>query len=661
MCGIVGRFNHRGADLSPGLMARMTLSLRHRGPDDQGMSLFRRDRTGWRCDFVPDLDQGWGLPAQGGFGHTRLSVIDLSPLGRQPMCNEDGRIWVTYNGEIYNFESMRQELARFGHAFRSRTDTEVILHAYEQWGVSCLERFNGMFAFALFDGNRNLLFLARDRLGVKPLYYHSGPGCFAFASEPKALFPCTDIPRILEPEAVQDYLTLGYTPSPNSFFRDIRKLPPGHFLLLNLENDGRKRPEPKLTSYWDTQFEPAGETGDEAEYAEELRRLLADSVRLRLVSDVPLGAFLSGGVDSSSIVSLMSRISSGPVKTFSVGFADLGYNETLFAREVSRLFGTTHEELVLPPGMYGELAEVLYFYDEPLADTSILPTYRLSLMARKRVTVCLSGDGGDELFGGYHQHWLAGQFSQATRVPAPLRLPLAWLRVHGIPRRESMRARLSPFMGLAASECIGVVGSWSEALVREIVRPSFARALGGYSSYKRLDHYYLRSRRALPLDRIQYLDLKTYLPEDILTKVDRASMAVGLEVRVPFLDYRLVEFAARLPVRYRVRAGKQKVILKHAFEQDLPRSVLERSKQGFIIPEAAWLRERAVAERIERLATPDSYVSRFILPEKIPELLRTFEKHNPYPSRLIWALLILEEWFRSMERYGGVNMPAGLG
>jgi asparagine synthase (glutamine-hydrolysing) len=341
-----------------------------------------------------------------------------------------------------------------------------------------------MFAFSIFDTRRNRLFLARDRLGIKPLYYHRGPTCFAFASEPKALLACPDIPRVLNLQAIQDYLVLGYTPSPATFFRQVHKLPPAHFLLQDLSpRPGFPNHEPRVEPYWDVSFQPGKDEEDEEEYATELRRLLTDSVRLRMISDVPLGAFLSGGVDSSAIVSLMGGFSTKRVRTFSIGFPEPGYSETAFAREVSLRFDTEHEEQIVPVGAHRQMASVLECYDEPLADTSILPTYRLCALARKKVTVCLSGDGGDELFGGYHQHGQVARLSHVSQIPAILRLPLAWLRTRGVPRNDRARERLTPFMGLAARECIGVVGSWSEALVREILRPSFARMLENHDPY----------------------------------------------------------------------------------------------------------------------------------------------------------------------------------
>jgi len=665
MCGIVGRFNRPGAELSRGSLVGMTRALRHRGPDAEGTVLFHRDgRGGWRPEGAagPPARHRAGGPAEGGFGHTRLSVIDLSPRGAQPMCNEDGTVWITYNGEVYNFGALRAELAALGHRFRSGTDTEVVVHAYEEWGTGCLGRFNGMFAFALFDAGRNRLFLARDRLGIKPLYYHHGTGCFAFASEPKALFACPDIPRVLHLEAVLDYLTLGYTPSPDTVFRGVRKLPPGHFLLRDLgAGKGPGDRPPRVESYWDVRFEPPARDADEEECAEELRRLLGDSVRMRTVSDVPLGAFLSGGVDSGAVVSLLGQYSGGPVRTFSIGFQEPEYSELPFARQVSSHVGTEHEERVLPMGEHGRLPEVLRHYDEPLADTSILPTWRLCALARERVTVCLSGDGGDELFGGYHQHAGAACHGAASRVPPLLRLPLALarLRAPGFPWRDRVRERLLPLTGPSPRECVGVVGEWSEPLVREILDPRFARLVAHHDPYRALDRHYLRSRGALPLDRIQYVDLKTYLPEDILAKVDRASMSVGLEVRVPFLDHRVVAFAASLPVRLRVRAGRQKYILKKAFEGILPSSILDRPKQGFIVPEAPWLRHPALGRRLQRISAGRSQISRFVLPGKIPFLMKKFDEFYPHPARLLWALIILDAWFDRMEREGGIAM-AGL-
>ncbi len=607
--------------------------------------------------FSRTLEASDGLSGLGGLGHTRLSVIDLSERARQPMPNEDHTVWITYNGEVYNFAYLREELERKGHRFRSRGDSEVVLHAYEEWGSRCVRRFDGMFAFGILDLRREEIFLARDRLGIKPLFYYDAPGSFAFASEPKALLQCRDIPRRLDPFALFDYLVLGYTPSPRSFFRGIRRLPPGHVLTVRLGPGKRTGGGQRVRKYWDVRFGGGGERRSHREMEESLRDRLADAVRARLVSDVPLGAFLSGGIDSSSIVSQMVPSSGRSVQTFSIGFPDPEYSELEFAQQVSETLGTEHREEVFGEELIQAVPEILHYFDEPLADTSILPTFGLCALARKHVTVCLSGDGGDELFGGYWQHGVAAANGNAARIPRLFR-PMAARFVAG---SSGPRGRVAGWIeqgfGPAVQECVGMGGQPRDRWARQLIRPALLDSMRSYSPYDALNRHYLACPgRSLPLDRIQYVDLKAYLPEDILTKVDRASMAFGLEVRVPFLDHRMVEFAARIPPGLRVREGRSKAILKDAFSDILPAGVLERPKQGFAIPEAPWLGGGRLASFERMLTGNDARVSEVLLPEEIPEVFTRFRHGDVYLGRLIWGLYILEQWMRMMDRAGGLRV-----
>ena len=658
MCGIIGCWNFDESPLERDLLLRMTRSLKHRGPDDHGTVLFRSvSGDEWKPEFSASLETSDGMKGKGGLGHTRLSVIDLSERARQPMANEDDSIWITYNGEIYNFSLLRDELVRKGHRFRSRTDSEVILHAYEEWGPDCLLRLNGMFAFGVLDLRKGELFLARDRLGIKPLYYCEHPNFFAFASEPKALFQHADVPRRLDPYALFDYLVLGYTPSPRSFFKDVRRLAPGHFLIRTLPVKGRDSVSDLIIKkYWDVRFGKMDFKGSEEEGEEQLRDLLADAVGLRMISDVPLGAFLSGGVDSSAIVSQMVRRTGAEVQTFSIGFSEPEYSELGFARDVSQWLNTRHTEEILDAEFLQNLTKILYFYDEPLADTSILPTFGVCGLARKHVTVCLSGDGGDELFGGYWQHGLAAKARYAPWIPRAVR-PLAAILNS---RNSGPFARFSglagPLFGPSVQDCFGVGAGPGDQWARRLLRPGLLRLMGSYTPYDTLNRHYLTCpARALPLDRIQYVDLKAYLPEDILTKVDRASMAFGLEVRVPFLDHRIVEFAARLPPAMRVREGRSKVILKEAFSPFLPAGVPNRAKQGFAIPEAPWLHDGCLSRIEQALIGPEARVSGVLVQEELPRLFTAFRDGSTSLGRLIWGLYILEEWMRLMDRYGGID------
>ena len=659
MCGIIGRWNLDGCLLDRDMLIQMTRSLKHRGPDDHGTVLFLPEKNHtWTPNFSASLDKSDRVHGCGGLGHTRLSVIDLSPRARQPMPNEDRDVWITYNGEIYNFSDLRDELLEKGHRFRSRGDSEVVLHAYEEWGPACVSRLNGMFAFGILDFKKKELFLARDRLGIKPLFYCLTPHFFAFASEPKALFQCGDVPRRLDPLALFDYLVLGYTPSPRSFFQGIQRLAPGHCLLFCLDSGrGATNVALKPRPYWDVRFGKADHPGTEEVCERELRETLADAVRIRMISDVPLGAFLSGGVDSSAIVSQMAGSSTSKIKTFSIGFPEPEYSEVRFARKVSKRFDTEHREEVLEMDLVKNLSRVLYYYDEPLADTSILPTFGLCGLARKNVTVCLSGDGGDELFGGYWQHGLAAQTRHASRIPGTVRPLFASLLSQKHTRWATISNMAVRLFGPPVQACIGMGGASSDRWGRSLLKPEFLDTLGVYSPYDLLKRYYLSCpSQALPLDRIQSVDIKAYLPEDILTKVDRASMAFGLEVRVPFLDHRVVEFAARLPPSLRVRNSRSKVILKNAFGRILPSEILTRPKQGFAIPEAPWLLNGHLSKIEHVLTHSDARISDVLAVEQLPQVIKEFREGSVYLGRLIWGLFILEEWMKLMDQYGGIEV-----
>lgn len=664
MCGIAGRLNLEGRPLGRDLLCRMTRALRHRGPDDQGTVLFSSaGQAGWAARFCASLDSAACEEGWGGLGNTRLKVIDVTEHARQPMGNEDDSLWITYNGEVYNFLPLRDELARKGHRFRSRSDSEVVLHAYEEWGSDCVKRFNGMFAFGIVDLRKKVLFLARDRLGIKPLYYCHTPTFFAFASEPKALFQCGDLPLRLDIAALLDYLVLGYTPSPRSFFRGVRRLPPGSTLSLGLDPCERgvsTQRGPTLAHYWDARFGCPDNAGrSRLEVLEEFRGLVRDAVRARMVSDVPLGAFLSGGIDSSVIVSQMAGASPSAVRTFSIGFQESENTDIECARRASTRFETLHHEKILDTTLVEALGEVLSFYDEPLADTSILPTFELCRLARDHVTVALCGDGGDELFGGYWQHGQAARARYACYLP-PLARTIGARLVTRHPASVTDRSEaMVRLLGLPVQRSVGLrlEGDMGDVWARRLLRPEFLRSLGDYSPYDALGDFYLSCPPdAVPLDRIQNVDMKAYLPEDILTKIDRASMAFGLEVRVPFLDHRLVEFATRLPASMRIRNGRAKVILKEAFEPIVPKEILDRPKQGFAVPETQWLRAGGLVSIEARLLSAGARVREVLSGEGMRRVFTAFRQGSPFLGRVVWALLILEEWFALMDRYGGIEI-----
>ena len=571
MCGICGFWNLDGRRIESQVLRRMTATLRHRGPDDEGHVLWDGAR----------LDAAAG---NFGLGHQRLSILDLSPAGRQPMSDESGELWVVFNGEIYNFEELAAELRHKGHRFRSRTDTEVILYAYREWGLECVSRFNGMFAIALRDLRGGKLHLIRDRLGVKPLYYYRKQGAFAFASEIKALlaFPCFE--RELDRNALLQYLIFQYIPGPKSIFQDTWKLMPGQ--VLTLSENGQMEEH----VYWDVSsalsaVDALGERKEE-DILEELEELLTRSVRYRMISDVPLGAFLSGGVDSSLIVAIMQKLSREPVRTFAIGFKDSKFDEAPHARAVAKYLGTQHQELYVGADQVREmLPRVSEYYDEPFADTATIPTMVLSELARSEVTVSLSGDGGDELFGGYTRYLTMARAQSLLHVPYALRAAgrmLTWIPSDFIRDRSFW---LQPKIDL--EDCyLHLMSTWS--------RDTLLRLTG--SSHVDLSETVFHRTFAEESTRgavevAALADIKTYLVDCILTKLDRASMSVSLEAREPFLDYKLVEFAVGLPIRWKIRNGEQKYILKRLLRNYLPDALVDRPKRGFNMPLAQWLRE----------------------------------------------------------------------
>ncbi|GFO66560.1 amidotransferase 1, exosortase A system-associated [Geomonas limicola] len=617
MCGIAGFTVSCVPQGDQALLQRMGEAIRHRGPDACG-------------EF---LDHRVGL------SHRRLSILDLSPLGVQPMHSLDGRYVIIFNGEIYNFLELRAELEGEGVQFRSRTDTEVILALYARDGVACLHRLNGMFAIALYDRQSGELLLARDRIGKKPLYYyHGGADRIAFASELKSLLELPGFDRCVEPSALVDYLKYLYIPAPKTIYRNVHKLPPAHYLLLA---PGR---EPVLREYWDVDF--SGGTGSLADAEEELLELLGRCTACRMIADVPLGAFLSGGVDSSAVVALMARASAEPVKTCSIGFTDRRHDETPYAREVARLFKTQHNEYRVEEDIAGTTQLLPHFFDEPFADSSALPTYHVSRLARRAVTVALAGDGGDENFAGYHKYALELKEDLVRRkVPRPLLGMLHSLVVgarSGVLRRArtlTESALLEPALGFYRTNTFVDDGLLSQ-LLAEPVR----REVAGYDPAQHTRRHWNKVAGADHVTAMLYTDLKSYLPGDILVKVDRMSMAHSLEVRAPFLDYRIVEFAARLPSRWKISpAGEKKLVLRNSFQRLLPHEVLNRPKQGFTVPLDDWFRNelRPLASRA-LLEDPElgQFLDGTVLRRVWGEHLTGRVQHGT----LLWSLLMFSLW-----------------
>jgi len=618
VCGIGGAVNADPArPANPTVLTAMGEAMAHRGPHDAGL---------W-----------WEGPT--GLVHRRLSVLDPTPAGHQPMHSPDGRYVIVYNGEVYNYLELRAELTGKGITFRTRCDTEVLLAAYAAWGEDMLDRLNGMFAFAIFDREAQRLFAARDRLGIKPLFYTQRNGCLAFASELDALRAGRFTDGALDANALDAYLTYLYVPAPHTIYRDVHKLEPGEKLRYH---HGRL----EVSSYWRPRYEANDEwTVDTA--AEAYRELLWDAVRLRLRSDVPLGAFLSGGLDSSSVVAAMSDQMDRPVKTFSIGFEDAEADELTYARLAARHLGTEHTESVLTPDMAELLPGLVRHFGEPFADSSALPMWLVSKLAREQVTVALSGDGGDELFAGYTWLHMNRRVAALRRVPALLRRPLhaALHLLPSTPRTGKLR-RFSGDAFLTPDESFRRRLSCFGAEERERM---YVAAFADEVRRNRRDRFGEHCATAKTLsddDRMLHLDTVMYLPNDILTKVDRMSMAHGLEVRVPLLDHRLVDFAGTVPFDLKYGGGISKIIAKRAMDGILPPPLLRQRKRGFAIPIDRWFRESLVGLYEETVLAPDARCAAFVRREALHHCLERHRSRKEQLGHRLWALLVLEHWLR---------------
>ncbi len=615
MCGIAGIAHVDGAwPVDPAELRRMCDILRHRGPDDDGY---------WTGDGV-------------GLGMRRLSSIDVAG-GHKPLANEDVSVWFIQNGEIYNFAEVRAQLERAGHQFATRSDTEVIAHAYEEWGDDCVARLVGMFGIALWDRKRRRLLLARDRLGEKPLFYASDGRQIAFASEMKALTQVPGVPRRLNLAALDDYLALGYTPGPATIFHDVWQLPPAHLLAWEA---GRVTVRP----YWRLSFEPTS-TDDEATAVAPTRVLRPEAGGARLMSEVPLGAFLSGGVDSSTVVGFMAGLSDIPVKTFSIGFEEDDYSEVGFAREVARHFHTEHHEFVVRPNLIDVLPDLVWMCDQPFADSSVLPTYYVAKLAREYVTVALSGDGGDELFGGYARYGRALRRASDGRLPAPVRdaaSHVSALMPDGMKGKVRLRAlALSPESRYVdASSCIAA------SRKPAAFTPQVWQALCDHDSYGVPLSFFASGASLDFAKRMQYVDTNVYLPDDILTKVDRASMAVSLETRAPLLDPALAEYVASLPASYHIKNGRLKHLLKEVAADFLPGGIVNRPKKGFAVPLKHWFRDDLSAFAREVLTSQTFNDRQIFEPRFARKLIEHHNAGHADNSARIWALLCFELWAR---------------
>jgi len=637
MCGIVGFRTNRDFSRLRDALPEATSRLVHRGPDDTGLFF--------------DQESGVGL------GHRRLSVIDLSEAGRQPMASDDGMVNIVYNGEIYNFQEIRSTLEGHGHHFRTETDTEVILNAYMEWGMDCLTRFVGMFALALWDSRSRLLFLARDRLGIKPLYYHFTPGELIFASELKALMAFKGFPRDIDPDAVPLFLHYQYIPSPRTVFKDTFKLLPGRYAVF----DGQ---DIRIRSYWELPHidrTSKGRDRSEEDVFTELDHLLTQAVSDRLVSDVPLGALLSGGIDSSIVVALMQKVNTSPVRTFSIGFNEPAYNEAPWALKVAEHLGTDHTDFyVTPKEAMDVIPRLPEIYDEPFADSSAIPTFLVSRLARSQVTVALSGDGGDEQFCGYVRYWSTRAMATAfQRIPGPAKeglglvldkIPPTWVERCYLPWRRFLpqRFRLANFPD-KWEKFIKLLGQTS---IQDLYRMTIClwsekeldRLMGRDIRDCQYEEIFRETGNWPLLSRLMRVDQKTYLPDAMLTKVDRASMAVGLEVRVPLLDHRVVEFTSTLPDGLKYKRGRGKYLLRRLLARYVPEELFERPKMGFGVPIEDWFRGELKEMLLDYLSperlTKEGLFDHSLVEEKIREHLSGKANHQ----YRLWALLMWEMW-----------------
>ena len=630
MCGIAGVINYyEKRDVSKQLVERMVASLEHRGPDDVGIHV--KDNIG--------------------LGIRRLSIIDLE-TGHQPISNEDNSIHVVYNGEIYNFKALRDELLQKGHTFKTNSDTEVILHLYEEVGKQLVTRLNGMFAFALWDAKRRTLLLGRDRAGIKPLYYYIGRDRLSFASELKAILQDQTVPRKLNYRALHDYLALGYVPAPDSMFMRINKLLPGHVLEYV---DG----EVAIHRYWAMPYQPAQE-GDSAtitssmkqKYAEGIRERLQESVRRRLISDVPLGAFLSGGIDSSAIVALMSKVSTTQVKTFSIGFPGAGYyDERKYARRIAKLFKTDHHEFEVEPKALEILPLLIKHFDEPFADSSAIPTYYLSQLARQHVTVCLSGTGGDELFAGYRRYLVETLFRRYQKYPKSIQalaMQLAqWLPVSRASALKEYFLLLKRFLACQDTSPmlrhITMMTCFSDEMKRELCSETLMRE---WTPEHPIAKQYKKTDALDDLTRTLSADFYTYLPEDLLVKEDRMTMAASLEGRVPFLDFEFMEYVASIPSSLKAHNLTTKHIFKEAMRPLLPSSIIDRRKHGFGVPVGEWFKKELKTYATEVFQDSRTQQRGFFNSEYVMSLLDTHQEGLQDFSPQLWTLLMFELWCR---------------
>jgi asparagine synthase (glutamine-hydrolysing) len=603
----------------------MQLSLSHRGPDSQGK---------WIKDSIA-------------LAHTRLAIIDLSKNGHQPMCNEDGTVWIVYNGEVYNFPDLREELQSKGHHFRSQTDTEVIVHLYEEEGIQCLSKLRGMFAFAIWDENKRKLFLARDRFGQKPLYYYIDDEKLLFASEIKSILASRLVERSPDYQALYQYLCLGYVPHPNTGFRGIKKLPPGHYLVV-------KGPRVVLKPYWSLQVEISeNEATNETEVTQKLLDLLTESTQMRLVSDVPVGVLLSGGVDSNAVAVMMSRYSD-QIKTFTVGFEDELYDERKEARFIAEKLGTDHHEMIVKPDIREVLPNLVRAYDEPFADPSTIPSYYVAQMASQHVKVVLNGDGGDESFAGYGKYVQGMLAGNLQGIPASI----GGFFSRMLDQKRAGKAKsLSEVLALSGGSPASAFAQLGLVIplpyVASLINPNFKDMMGTGNPLAHLLRCYEKHYNGDAVNTMLAVDRETYLPDDLLFKIDIATMSHGLEARSPFLDHHLVKYVAGLPGNLKLRGFKKKYILKEALKDILPPQVLKRKKSGFDVPIGRWLRNE-LKEDLRDVLLDNGLIADIFERIKLEKMFEDHLRDHKDWGRFFWMILMLHLWFELFFKNGRI-------
>ncbi|MCX6718070.1 MAG: asparagine synthase (glutamine-hydrolyzing) [Candidatus Staskawiczbacteria bacterium] len=616
MCGITGIYNYKGQKVDASLLENMTDILGHRGPDDSGIYIKNNI----------------------GLGHRRLSIIDLSPLGHQPMSNEDKTLQIVFNGEIYNFQEIRKVLENNGHKFKSKTDTEVILRSYEQWGINCVEKFNGMFAFAIFDQAKERLFLARDRMGEKPLYYYFDGNKFVFASEIKAILQDKSITRTIDNQGLVNYFTFGHSIAPDTIYKGIKKLLPAHYLIF-------RNGKIDIKKYWDSL--PAGDSKDKGEeyYKQRIKELFENSVKERLISDVPLGVFLSGGIDSSSVVAMMAKNKVSPLKTFSVGFDLPGreFNELSDARIVAEYFKTDHNEIVLKESdLMGAVETLVYHFDEPFGDAAGFPVFFLSKFAKNNVTVALTGEGGDEIFGGYRRYAAEKNRQKLLFFNFISGNNLLKKTINSLPGFRKTK-KFANSAGI--KDDLKRYASWVSFFSDEMRNNLFKESLQE-DPLKMYKQYFSESKLSDWLDKIMYLDQKIILPDAYLEKVDKTSMAFGLETRAPILDKNLVEFANSVPSKYKIKGFETKYIFKEAMKDFLPKQIINKKKHGFSVPTNIWFRGKLKDYLFEIIFDKKTKERGYFNYKYIEKIYESYQRGNQPLDSQFWLLLNFELWHR---------------